>query len=443
MQKNVQQKYPTLNRTYEGAAAAELTPEQQLRRSVLSCLLWENSFYEDGDSIADRITRLADEVDPTIAADLAIDARGRYKLRHVPLLIARQLARNKDFKVASLLEAIIQRPDEIAEFIAIYWKDKREPLSAQVKKGLAKAFLKFSEYQFAKYKGKNKTVSLRDALFLCHAKPFGEQQSGLFRRIADDKLETPETWEVMLSAGKDKKSTFEYLLNQKKLGGLALLRNLRNMKESGVDPALIKSSLYNMDASRILPYRFIAAHTHAPEYTFELERAMFKSIANEEKLSGSTVLLVDVSGSMDDPLSSKSDLTRLDAACGLAMLARELCTEVDIYTFSYKTVAIKPSRGFALKQDIVRSQTHGGTHLREAINYIENTGRKYARIIIITDEQSASAFNSFQNAYHRYMINVAAYKNGIGFGPWTRIDGFSEAVVQYMVEYEKQGEQNE
>jgi hypothetical protein len=33
--------------------------------------------------------------------------------------------------------------DELSEFVAIYWKDGRVPLSGQVKKGLAAAFPKF------------------------------------------------------------------------------------------------------------------------------------------------------------------------------------------------------------------------------------------------------------------------------------------------------------
>jgi 60 kDa SS-A/Ro ribonucleoprotein len=35
-------------RTHEGAPARNISPELQLRRSVLACLLWESQFYEDG-----------------------------------------------------------------------------------------------------------------------------------------------------------------------------------------------------------------------------------------------------------------------------------------------------------------------------------------------------------------------------------------------------------
>src|SRR5215469_8979364 len=79
--------------THEGAPAVELSAEQRLRRSVLACLLWENEFYEDGQAIADRIAALAAEVDPTVVAALAIEAREDFRLRHAPLMLLCALAR--------------------------------------------------------------------------------------------------------------------------------------------------------------------------------------------------------------------------------------------------------------------------------------------------------------------------------------------------------------
>ena len=81
MRLNIFAKRPAV--THEGAPAAVITAEQALRRSVLSCLLWENEFYEDGQSIADRIAALSIEVTPQVLADLAVEARERFNLRRV------------------------------------------------------------------------------------------------------------------------------------------------------------------------------------------------------------------------------------------------------------------------------------------------------------------------------------------------------------------------
>jgi len=66
MRLNIFEKRPDVN--HEGTPSVALTAEQTLRRSVLSCLLWENEFYEDGQAIADRIMALAVDVAPEMVA---------------------------------------------------------------------------------------------------------------------------------------------------------------------------------------------------------------------------------------------------------------------------------------------------------------------------------------------------------------------------------------
>lgn len=158
--------------THEGARAAIIKPEHELQRTLMACLLWEDSFYEGGVSVADRLKALIPKCNPEVVAGLAITAREDMKLRHAPLIVVREMARLATHKhlASQTLERVIQRPDELTEFLAIYWKEGRQPVSAQVKKGLAKAFGKFNEYSLAKYDRDN-AIKLRDVLFLSHAKP--------------------------------------------------------------------------------------------------------------------------------------------------------------------------------------------------------------------------------------------------------------------------------
>src|ERR1700761_5357193 len=186
-------------RTHEGAPAVSISAEAQLRRSVLACMLWEDEFYEDGATIAERIAALVPQVDSGKVAAMAVEAREAMKLRHVPLLLVREMARYATHRVlvAETLARVIQRADELAEFVAIYWAEGRAPLSGQVKKGLAAAFPKFDEYALAKY-DRDGAVRLRDVLFLCHAKPKDADQAGVWRRLVEGTLTVPDTWEVAL-----------------------------------------------------------------------------------------------------------------------------------------------------------------------------------------------------------------------------------------------------
>ncbi len=433
-------------RTHEGASAKVLTAEQALRRSVLSCMLWENEFYEDGAEIAARIRSLIPQVAAERVAALAIEARERMKLRHVPLLLVREMARYASHRslVAETLSRVIQRADELAEFLAIYWADRKQPLSGQVKKGLASAFAKFDEYALAKY-DRAGSVRLRDVLFLSHAKPLDAAQAALWKRLAANELVTPDTWEVALSAagraeGPSKQAVWERLLSERRLGALALLRNLRNLYEAGVREDLVLAGLAAMKTDRVLPFRFLGAARKAPQWEEALEVAMFRSLADRAgQLAGHTVLLVDVSGSMNAPLSKRSEITRTDAAYGLAILLREIAVKVTIYTFSENAKWVPARRGMALRDALDRSQPHGGTNLGAALAQVEHECLLHDRLVVITDEQSHDSVPDPQG--RGYMINVASNRNGVGYGRWTHIDGFSEAVVDYIVELERAEQQ--
>ena len=415
-------------RTHEGAPAVPVDAEAQLRRAVLACMLWEDQFYEDGATIAERISALVPRVDAAKVASLAIEARERMKLRHAPLLLVREMARYAMHRVfvAATLARVIQRADELAEFLAIYWKDGRQPLAAQVKKGLAEAFTRFDAYALAKYDRRN-AVKLRDVPFLTHAKPLTAEQALTWRQLIDGQLPSPETWEVRLSRGEQKREVWESMLMENRLGALALLRNLRNMQAAGVERELVRHALEAIRIDRVLPFRFIAAARYAPQWEPWIERAMFASLHGQSGLAGRTVLLVDVSGSMDARLSAHSEMVRMDAAAGLAVLLREIAEGVSIYTFSDGLTTVPSRRGFALRDAIVHSQPHGGTQLGLALSQLRET---CDRLIVITDEQSHDRVPAPRS--RGYVINVASYRNGVGYGAWTHIDGWSEAVIEYI-----------
>jgi len=423
-------------RTHEGAAARNISTDLQLRRSVLACLLWESQFYEDGVEIAGRIAELVPKVAAEKVAALAVEGRAKMKLRHAPLLLVREMARHATHRglVADTLARVIQRADELAEFVAIYWKDGRVPLSAQVKKGLAAAFPKFDEYALAKY-DRSGPIKLRDVLFLAHAKPRDEAQAGVWKRLIAGELTTPDTWEVALSSGADKRAAWERLLREEKLGALALLRNLRNMRDAGVNEDLVLAALGSMSTARVLPFRFLAAARYAPQWEGALEQAMLKCVAGAEKLRGKTIVLVDVSGSMTAPLSQRSEMQRTDAAYGLAVLLREIGEKVAVFSFSDKLVEVPARRGFALRDAIDRSQAHSGTQLGQAVDELSRQ-QSYDRLVVITDEQSHDRVPAPKGT-RGYVINVASYKNGLGYGKWTHIDGWSESVVEYIRELER------
>lgn len=418
-----------------GLKVRNITNEQKLLRMTMAHMLWENQFYVDGAKSNEILGDLVKKVKPDFAASVAYQARTNFKLRHVPLAIMRELARNGKLK-AEDLNSVVQRPDEMGEFLSMYWKGGKTPISNQVKKGLASALTKFNEYSLAKWDKNSAAVSIRDVLFLTHAKPVNDAQAELFKRIANKQLETPNTWETELSAGADKCATFTRLMNEKKLGALAFLRNLRNMVRSGVEDSLIRSYGANVNVEKVLPFRFIAAARIVPQFEDMLEQMMFKALEKHEKLPGKTLLMVDVSGSMFGPkVSAKSDIDRFDAAAALAVLCREICEEVEIFTFSNAAKRVAPRRGFALVDAISNSQRHGGTRLGQSLRTVYSLVGKHDRCIVFTDEGSYDLAEA-PKCKNAYVLNVASYENGINHQDWMTISGFSEAVLDYIQMFE-------
>jgi len=426
-------------RTYEGGNAKNPSPLIELKRAVLTCFLWENSFYESGNELAERIGSLVSKVSTQDLVELAIEARHDMNLRHVPLFLAVEMIGNENHKksVRKLIPQIINRPDDLTELLSIYWHKmgRKKPIPHQLKSGIADALPRFDSYQLAKYQNKG-GVKLKDLFNLVHPNPKSKEQEQIWKDLMNGGLSPAETWETKISEKGNTKDSWEELIDNKKLGAMALLRNLRNMKERGVSRAKISKALKEANYRRVLPFRFIAAAKQVPSLEQEIEKAFFSCLERYPKLDGKTVVLVDISGSMQvGILSKKSDMMPLDAGCALAMIVRELASDVEVYAFHDHVFEIPPRHGFALR-DAITEIGRGGTHLGKAIRKVEEDNPDLDRLIVFTDEQSHDAVPSPKNE-KSYMINVGSYKPTVSYGKWISVTGFSEKIVDFIYLYEE------
>jgi hypothetical protein len=369
-----------------------------------------------------------------VLAALAVEAREQLHLRHAPLLLLEVLSRTGqgDKLVADTVARVIHRADEPGELIALHHKlGGKRMVPAQMRNGLARALVKFDAYALAKY-DRDAAVKLRDVLRLVRPTPADDAQSALWKQVKDRTLPAPDTWEVALSGGADKKAAFERLLSERKLGYLALLRNLRNMAEAGVNTKRVGKAIIARKggAHRVYPFRYVAAARAAPQFEPWIDQALCATIGEMRKLAGKTFVLVDVSGSMELALSRKSDLQRIDAAAALAAIVPG---DVRMFTFSERLVEVPPRRGMAGVDAIVQSQPHGSTYLGAAVRELNKL--THDRLIVVTDEQSHDQVPE-PVAPHAYLINVASNRNGVGYGRWTHIDGFSEGVLRFILRSE-------
>lgn len=438
-----------------GALAAKQNNLALLRRAVLANLLWEDVAYMDGVKVAEEIKRLIPLCPAFDVYNIALEARTMQKLRHTPLFIAVEMCKYPEHKmfVQDLLPLIITRADMLTDFLAIYWKDGKKPIANQVKKGLAKAFHNFNEYKFAKY-DRDAAIKLRDVMFLCRPKPNNQYEAELFKKIAERTLATPETWEVLLSTGKDKKESWTKLITEGKIGGLAMLRNIANMRKADVDRKVINEGLEKLKSSMLMPLDFLKAEKMNPEFSRQIEDSMIKSYANLPKLTGRTLFIVDVSGSMGSRMSSKSDFTRYDAACVMAMLAANQCEDYEIVCTAgndYSRVGAHehityPQKGFGIFSQIRDTNKRigcGGIFTRQCLEWCKSQfkDKEFDRIIVFSDSQDCDypdkrvpkPFGTYN-----YICDVSAHTKGVNYkGVWTaEISGFSEHFLTYIAAME-------
>lgn len=458
--------------THEGAPASRITPYLELRRSVLSCLLWEDTFYEEGESIAARIERNAAIVDPHSLANLAIEARQSYHLRHVPLLLLRCLiktGRGIPRLIRDTTEQVISRPDEMAELLAIYLKDGKKPIPRSILKGFRQAAQKFDVYQLNKW-DRDGDIKLRDTIFLSHASfsdherailaanivnksYYPEITKGGFRvretlgLVGEPSVPMPETHEALIAnVGPDRearKAIWEGMLNgmlARRSGSMpymALIRNLRSMTEDGVNYQLIEQCIESrIGARRVLPFRYIQAARITPQFFRSLDIALRGSIVDQKALPGTTAICVDVSGSMQSPLSSNSQVTRHDAA---AALAGCINGATRVVAFGTSAKEIPPLQGLALSEALRRLDIGYGTNAHLAVQIVNSMKPVPERIIVISDEQVTQNLPN-PLSEKAYVINVAPYKQGIGYGTYKKIDGFSASTLDFIREVERDAE---
>ncbi len=424
--------------------------------SLLLTSFGDDKYYQKATDIFDKLDNLIAACDKEFCAKAIVFARKQFGMRTITHYAASVLAKYiggeawaKDF-----FRAVVNRPDDMTEIIACHLNRKQKITNA-MRKGFAEAFGRFDAYSLAKYKGENNVVKLVDAVNICHPKET-DKNGGAITKLINGELKSFDTWESELSSvGNDaeaKKAVWRRLLAENKLGYFALLRNLRNI--ISLNDAELKqtalSALLNENAIRkslVLPFRFSTAYkelqsidTDAMRY---ISRACELACSNVPKLSGKTLVALDVSGSM----LSVADIAALFAA----VLVKS--NDCDIITFAeraqYKFVNPDDSL-MTIKNGLCFAG--GGTNFTDIFNVAD---KKYDRIVLLSDMQAwmatdwwgrsvspSAAYNAYKRRFNpnckMYSIDLAGY--GILQVPEKDVYclvGFSEKIFDLMRYFEE------
>lgn len=395
-----------------GGQAYQESPKLEFAGLLLTSML-KDQFYRKADDQLKRIQELASQLDPQFVAKTAIFARKDNHMRSVSHVAMGELFRKVNGKsrvsgeewVKRAIDKVILRPDDAQEIMAYYEMQVADSKAHpnQLRKGIAMALDKFDEYQFAKYRGEGKDVSLVDIVNIVHPGP-----KALYKKVVDGTLKNSKTFESKLSqAGQvqtegkteeevsamkatNKKEAWGSLLHSGEIGYFALVKNLRNILEQApehIDVAIkLLTDRNRIEKSRVLPYRFITAvqeiennftSSEARKLVMALADAIDIACDSSPSFDGKTLVAVDNSGSMGGTVKDVAGLFG-------AVIAKTNNADVVLFddravwpSYNPKDSVVTNARKFA--------NARGGTDF----NVIFSTAtQKYDRVIILSDMQA-------------------------------------------------------
>ncbi|MDD3019870.1 MAG: TROVE domain-containing protein [Alphaproteobacteria bacterium] len=474
---------PDVTLNEEGGIAFRPDAKMELALRTVSSLVSENGFYKPGNDLdadlRNAIHSIA-QTDPAFILKLALYARSQMYLRTVPVVLMGEYAmsagKGKVPNARKYITATIQRADEITELIAYVMAQNKTrnvfkgKIPQIVKHAIADAFGKFDAYQLAKY-NRPGGVTLRDALSLSHAKATPDN-SGALDALVKGTLAPAETWEVLISTQGSTKENWEKILPR--MGYMALLRNLRNLLDKGVDMTPVLKRIADpkkVAKSKQFPYRFVSAYKElegrpdSGNVLAALSDAVELSVQNVPDFSGRTFVTCDISGSMDHSVSEKSKIKLNEIGClfGAIMHKKSPDAVVSVFATDHVPVSLNPRDSlFTNMNKMLRQDTHGcGTDAYKVMNWLIGNKVFVDRIVLFSDMQCYCAadknqyrFNSDTNIYaglikYRQTVNPNVFVYSFDLANYSTIQipqddarvclagGFSDKILNFIPMFER------
>ena len=452
--------------THQGGQGFKYEPKVELVSLLATGI--DNKFYEKESDRSNRLAQVIDEVaktDKTFVAKALVYARTVMGQRTVTHLGAVEIAKHlsgldlgkRFFSKRGRKEnrgGIIFRLDDMLEITACYQaKNPGKGLSNAIKKGFKAALEAADEYELAKYQAKGKDVSLVDIVNLVHPKP-SEKMKPVFEKLMKGELKQFNTVEDKnTSAGQEvakkvkegkitkeeaakelteaKEANFTELIRSRKIGYLALLRNLRNILKNTSDKQLIKDACELLTDEKFVRKSLVFPHqidlaleimlqefsaSQMKEFATALNKAYELSIPNLTELftNGRTAIVYDGSGSMTTPINVGGKRGSESAIEKAALIAATLAKGIggDVYEFSNSAKAVRYNPGDSintLKNQFKRAAQGGGTYFGSIFPVLDGS---YDRIFVISDMQGAddvSRQSSFQSYKTKHGIDPYIY----------------------------------
>ena len=483
--------------THEGGIGYEPDLESELVITAASFLVGEDTIYESASARDIRFVDLvhrATAADPEFVARFAPYLRNELKIRSASVMLAAEYVAAGGPEGRAVVNSVLARPDEPGEMIGYWFGRYGRNLKMAIKRGVADAATRlYTEKAALRYDGAGRAVRMADVIELTHPKPANAYQSALFtwlldNRHHDDGVADPTllptlaaaaelaavpveqrdavlaergarvlssagmSWEQLSSwraGGMDARAWEAAIPSMKPM---ALIRNLRNFDEAGVGRGAAKTvtkritDKREVERARLFPYHVWSAYRQAPSdrWKVALGQTLAHTTANIPSLDR-TLVVIDMSGSMQAPVARRSKVTRVEVAAVMAAVTAHRAAQVGTGTVDV-VIYGQGNRRVSLRL--------GGSvlgHVRDLVSLIGSVGHatfghtaigahfdaaRHDRVIMFTDDQQHDAGSIDLSAVPLiYTVDLAGHRprslpSG-GRGRYT-LAGFSDATFSLI-----------
>lgn len=411
----------------EGAKAYAFTAEHALAQYAMTGCM-NSTFYASAEDQLSEVLALCEQVDPAFIAKLAVYARRDGYMKDLPALLCAVLSVRGSDLLPAVFHQVIDDGKMLRNFVQILRSGVvgRKSLGTRPKRLVLEWFSKRSDEQIFKSSVGN-APSLADVIKMVHPKPSTKSRDALFgyligkpyqaedicalvrdfeRFKLDPKAQTPDVpFQMLTGLELDKAHWVDIARN----ASWQMTRmNLNTFQRHGVFelPELVKivaerlKSAELIAKAKVFPYQLLAAYKNAnEELPFEirdaLQGALELATANVPKIDGQVVVLPDVSGSMQSPVTgfragSTTKVQCIDVAALVAATLLRLNPSARVLPFENDVVSLRlnPRDSVMTNAHKLRSIGGGGTNCSAPLRKLNSEKAKVDLVIYVSDNES-------------------------------------------------------
>lgn len=396
---------------------------------------FNGTFYVSAQDQLKQTLDLANKLDPSFVAKLAVYARQKGLMKDMPAVLAAVVAGKDSELLGKIFSKVVDNPKMLRNFVQVMRSGAvgRKSLGTRPKKLVQDFLNSLNDDQLFKADVGN-DPSLQDIIKLVHPKPNNKQRSALYGYLLgkdynkrdlcalakeyeafkkDMSGAIPDVPFQMLTALPLTKEHWKQIADNATWTQTRM--NLNTFERHGVfaDSGLtnaIVDRLQDADLikkAKVFPYQLFTAFKNADpkipmKVTNALQKAAEVAVENVPSFPGKTYVLMDVSGSTHDPVTghrgtatSKVRIIDVEALVAASVLRKN--PEAEVIAFSDDVVLrdrlghdvrLNPFDSIMTNAEKLATLPSGGTKCSAPLSYLNRKNAKGDLVIYVSDNQS-------------------------------------------------------